>query len=117
MSLLLNKSDEYGNHHGVDILSVIFEPLLTSHLIIISECSDRDDDYISMGDGAEVVEITSTLSCAAKFASDIIGEILSKPNANVPAILLMVFRGFNVNTPMIQNDVLDKCSSPQVSCV
>lgn len=115
LSLLLTKSDEYDSHHGIAISSVIFEPLLANHLIIITKCSDSDDDYIRMGDSGEVVEITSNLASAAKFASDIIGEILSKPNANMPTLLL-AFRGFNVDTPILQHDVLDSCSSSQVSC-
>lgn len=117
MSLLLNKSDEYDSHHGIAILSVIFEPLLASHLIIISQGSDLDDECIKMGDSGEVVDITSKLTSAAKFASDIIGEILSKPDANIPATLLLAFRGCNVDTPILQHDVLDSCLLPQVSCV
>lgn len=115
LSLLLTKSDEYDSHHGIAILSVIFEPLLANHLIIITQCSDSDDDYIRIGDGGEVVEITSNLTSAAKFASDVIGEILSKPNANMPT-LVMVFRSFYGDSPILQHDVLDSCSSPQVSC-
>lgn len=118
MSLLLNKSDEYDSHYGIDILSVIFEPLLASHLIIISEGSILHDDYnIMMGDSGEVVYITSKLTSAAKFANDIIGEILSKPDANIPATLLLPFRSCNIDTHILQNDVLDKCLLPQVSCV